>query len=81
MIDKELHVFLAGKLKLSPEAISKKTIADGLDRMGVGISDSIAIQKLLDDIGMQLYTPFADENKMQDYYVDAVRIINKVGTL
>lgn len=80
-IDKELHVFLAGKLKLPAEAISKKAIADGLDKKGVGISDSIAIQKLLDDISMQLYTPFADENKMQDCYVEAVRLVNKVGAL
>jgi hypothetical protein len=80
-IDKELHVFLAKKLKLPAESISKKTIADGLDRAGVGVSDSIAIQKLLDDISLQLYTPFADENKMQDCYVEAVRVINKVGTL
>ena len=76
MIDKELHVFLAQKLKLPAESISKKTIADGLDKAGVGTSDSIAIQKLLDDIGMQLYSPFTDENKMQDYYVGAVGVVN-----
>ena len=75
-IDKELHVFLANKLKLPVETISKKAIAEGLDKSGINVADSIAVQQLLDDIAMQLYTPFADENKMQDYYVEAVRLIN-----
>ncbi len=75
-LDKELHVFLAQKLHLSPEGISKKAIADKLDKTGVPLSDSLAIQKLLEDIGMQLYTPVADENKMQEYYVEAVRLVN-----
>ena len=78
-LDKELHIFLANKLKLPAEAISKRTIAEALDKSGINIADSIAIQQLLDDIAMQLYTPFADENKMQDHYVEAMRLIKRVG--
>ena len=75
-LDKELHYFLAQKLKLPVETISKKSIADGLDRSGIALADSLAIQKLLDNVSMQLYTPFADETKMQDYYVEALSFVN-----
>lgn len=78
MLGKELHVFLAQKLQLAPEAVSKKTIADGLDKLGVSIADSFAMQQLLDDIALQLYTPFADETKMQNVFVEAMRLIDAV---
>jgi hypothetical protein len=74
-LNKELHTFLATRLKLAPENISRKTIADGLDQSGIGIADSFAIQQLLDDVRLQLYTPFADDNKREDYYVEAVRLV------
>lgn len=77
-IGKELHLFLAARLKIPVETISKKAIADGLDRLGVNITDSLAVQQLLDDIALQLYTPFADENKMQEYYVEAVRLVKNL---
>ncbi|MBL0357683.1 MAG: protein BatD [Chitinophagaceae bacterium] len=75
-LNKELHVFLAIKLKLAPENISKRTIADGLDKAGVGVGDSFAVQQLLDDVSLQLYTPFADENKMQDCFAEAMRLVS-----
>lgn len=73
-LSRELHQFFAGKLKLSPEHISKRAIADGLDRSGISVIDNFAIQQLLDNVSLQLYTPFADENKMQEYYVEALRL-------
>lgn len=79
ILDKELHSFLAEKLHLSAESISKKTIAEALDKSGAGVAESLAIQQLLDDIAWQLYTPVADEQKMQDYYVEAARLIKLVG--
>lgn len=78
-IDKELHVFLAKQLQLPVETISKKLIADGLDKSGVSLADNLAVQKLLDDIGLQLYTPYADEQKMQEYYTEAVRLVDALN--
>lgn len=75
VLDKELHYFLAHQLKLPAESISKKTILEALDRSGITVADSLAVQQLLDDIALQLYTPYADETKMQDYYVEAVRLV------
>lgn len=73
-LDKELHIFLAQLLKLPAETISKKTIAEALDKKGVDVADNLAIQKLLDDIALQLYTPFPEEAKMQEHYVEAIRL-------
>lgn len=74
-IDKELHIFLSQKLKLPAERISKKNIAEALDQSGTEVGVGLAIQKLLDDISLQLYTPFADDSNMQDYYIEAVRLL------
>ncbi len=80
-IDKELHVFLARQLQLPAETISKKIIAEGLDKLNVGIADNLAVQKLLDDISLQLYTPYADDQKMQACYLEAVRLVNVIGNI
>ncbi len=77
-LDKELHVFLSQQLKLTAATISRKSIAEALDRSGIAVADSLALLQLLENISLQLYTPFADETKMQDYYVEAVRLIDKV---
>lgn len=74
-LDKELHVFLAQKFKLPAEKISKKNIAEALDQSGTQVTVGLAVQQLLDDISLQLYTPFADDSKMQDCYVEAVRLL------
>jgi hypothetical protein len=81
VLDKEMHIFLAQKLKIPAETLSRKTIAEGLDKSGIEVADSIAVQKLLNDTALQLYTPFADETKMQDDYVEAVRLVNKIKIL
>ena len=70
-----LHVFLAKKLKLPVETISKKSIAAALDKSGVPVAESLAIQKLLDDVALQLYTPSTDESKTQEFFVEAVRLV------
>jgi len=75
-LNTELYRFFADKLQLPPEQLGKRAIADGLDKAGVSVVDSFAVQKLLEDISLQLYTPMADENKMQDDYVEAMRLVN-----
>lgn len=79
-LDKELHAYYAQTLKLPAESISKKTIADALDKTGASIEKNLAVQKLLGEISLQLYTPFADESRMQEFYLEAVRLA-RTGTL
>ena len=75
-LNKELHIFLADKLQLDPEKMNKKNIGESLDRKGVSVADSIAIQQLLDDISMQLYTPFANEGRIPYFYEQALTAVN-----
>ncbi len=41
-----------------------------------GVNCDYAVQKLLEDISLQLYTPMVNENKMQVDYVEAMRLVN-----
>ena len=47
----------------------------------VGSVKAITQQQLLDDIEWQLYTPFTDENKMQEMYQTATNIIHVFDTV
>lgn len=78
ILDKELYAFLAQKLQLPVEAISKRNIAEALDKRGFDAAGNTAMLKLLDDISLQLYTPFADETKMQAHFAEAVWLVKKL---
>lgn len=76
VLNKELRQFLAVKLQVPVETINKKRIAEELDKKGVAVTTSLQIQQLLHDIEWQLYTPFTDENKMQEMYQAANNIVH-----
>ena len=75
-LNKELRQFLATQLAVPLETINKKRIAEALDSKGVTISTSLQVQQLLNDIEWQLYTPFVDENKMEEMYQAANTIVH-----
>ena len=75
-LNKELRQFLATQLGVPVETINKKRIAEALDSKGVTISTSLQVQQLLNDIEWQLYTPFVDENKMEEMYQAANTIVH-----
>lgn len=78
-INTELQIFIAGKLQVPLQTISKRAIAEAMDKLGAPVNENLALQKLLDEIALQLYTPFADENNMQAHYVEAVRLITNIN--
>ncbi len=75
-LNQELHDYLGARLGLAPADMSKRNIAEALDQSGISVADSFAVQRLLDEISVQLYTPLVHENRMQDMYVEALRIVN-----
>jgi hypothetical protein len=75
-LNKELRDFLADRLAVPVETINKKRIAEELDKKGVAVNTSLQVQQLLSDVEWQLYTPFADENKMQEMYQAANNIVH-----
>jgi len=78
-LNKELRIFLAAKLQLEPENVNKKSIAGGLDTFAVPVGVCISIHELLDEISLQLYTPFADETNMQECYQKAIAAVHAFG--
>ncbi|MEI9935424.1 MAG: hypothetical protein WDM71_11385 [Ferruginibacter sp.] len=67
-LNKELRNFLAVHFNLPIDEINKKRMADEMDKRNISIANSLQLQKLMDDIEWHLYTPFADQNKMQEIY-------------
>jgi len=76
----ELRKFLSDQLQIPLATINKKRIAEEADKKGVSLHTCLQIQHLLDDLELQLYTPFATENKMQDMYNDADAIVHALRT-
>ena len=80
-LNKEIRIFLAERLAVPVETINKKRIAEELDKKGVTVTTSLQIQQLLNDIEWQLYTPYADETKMQEMYQTAITIVHSFSPI
>lgn len=81
---KELNLalknYLAKKLHLPLETINKKNIVEALDQKNIAVSTSIQLQQIMNEIELQLYTPFAQNEKMQQLYNDTATIIQLLDT-
>lgn len=78
-LDEELKHYLSNKLKIQPQDINKKSIAEELDKNGISNETCLLLQHLLDEIAWERYTPFASNEKMQDMYGranDMVQLLN-----
>lgn len=73
-LQQELIQLLALKLHLGKEAFSKTHIEEALDKADISLATTLTIKQLLNDIQLQLYTPFADEINQQELYERALQI-------
>jgi hypothetical protein len=78
-LNNEMRKFLADKFQIPLSTLNKKSIAEEADRSGVAVSTSLQIQQLLDDIEWQLYTPFAEENKMEEMFNNADAVVHALN--
>ncbi len=76
-----LKKYLSTKLNLPVAIITKKNIAIALHKKNIDNNVSLKLQQIITDIEMQLYTPFADKEKMQELYYDTQKIIRLLDTL
>ncbi len=79
-----LKNFLAKKLSIHPEAFNKKNITEQADAAGISNETSVQMQELIDGIEFQLYTPFAEKEKMKEMYDranDLVQLLNTYRTI
>ncbi|MEP6677299.1 MAG: BatD family protein [Ferruginibacter sp.] len=72
-----LREFLSKKLNIPFEELSKKQIAEKMDRKGFSNDISIQLQQLMDEVEWQLYTSSSEEEKMQDIYERADELIQR----
>lgn len=79
-LDEELRRYLSHKLHLPLTELNKKTIAEELDRNGISNETSLLMHQLLDEIEWQRYTPFPDNEKMQEMYEKANGMIQLINT-
>ena len=75
-----LKNYLSKKLRLPIETINKKNIIEELDKKNITVNTSIQLQQVLNDIELQLYTPFPEKEKMQGLYNAADDIIQMLDT-
>ncbi len=75
-----LKNYLSKKLILPQEELNRKNIAEQLDVKGISNETSVEVQKLIDEIEWQLYTPFADNEKMKEMYERTNELIQLLNT-
>ena len=78
-LNQGLKNFLAKKLALLPEELNRKNIAGQLDAKGISNETAMQLQSLIDEIEWQLYTPFADKEKMKSMYERGNELIQLVN--
>ena len=79
-LNQDLKNFLAKKLALQGEELNRKNIAEQLDAKGISNETAMELQKLMDEIEWQLYTPFADNEKMKTMYERASELVQLMNT-
>jgi hypothetical protein len=75
-----LKKYLSKKLNLPVETINKKSITEQLDKKSVSVNTSIQLQQVMNDIELQLYAPFAEKEKMQEFFDGTAAIIDMLDT-
>ena len=74
-LNRELKVFFSKQLNITEILIDRKSIAIALDKKKTALNISLQIDQLLQQIEWQLYTPFSEEDKMEEIYQEACSII------
>ncbi len=72
--------YLAQKLHLPAQTITKKSIAEALDKKNIAVATAINLLQLLNEIELQLYTPFAEQEKMETLYKQTADMIQLLET-
>jgi BatD DUF11 like domain len=75
-----LKNYLSKKLQLPIETITKKSIAEQLDRKNISVNTAVQLQQIMNEVEMQLYAPFAEQEKMQELYNSTADIIQLLDT-
>ena len=77
-LQESIRTYLSGKLHVPPDELTKKTITERLDKCNVGTGTTVKLLSLMDDIEMNLYSPFSSSNQMGVDYDNANEIVSLI---
>ena len=73
-LQRSLRTYLSEKLGISQDQLTRKRISERLDTYNVGIGTSLMLNKLMDEIDMNLYAPMSTDNEMEIIYQKAMEV-------
>lgn len=76
VLDASLKKYLAGKFKIPIEQMSRKRLNEELDRCNVGLSTSLMLTKLQEEIELNLYARPTSENHLKNVFEKAGEVIS-----
>ena len=79
LLNRSLLSFLSDKLMILPEDINKKLITEKMDSLGIDNDITLNLHFVFDEIEKQLYTPFAETEKMQDIFNRANEVVHLIN--
>jgi hypothetical protein len=80
-LNKEVREFLSAYFHILPEEITKKRIAEELDKKGVSFVVAIKVQQLMDHIEWQLYTPVHVNAQLEESFANAKEMIYSLNSV
>lgn len=79
VLNNELKSFFSQKLNIDAAFINAKTLSASMDKAGIENETSLLAQQLLKDIEWQLYTPFEQNEMLNEMYARAKTIIQMMN--
>ena len=71
-----LRNFLSDKLNFPEKELTKKKINELLDKYNVGVSTTLMLLSLLENIEVNLYAPVSSANQMEEVYQKASEVVS-----
>ncbi|RYY43931.1 MAG: protein BatD, partial [Chitinophagaceae bacterium] len=80
LLNAEFKTWLAAKFSLGLPEVNSKKIISSFDKAGIDNDTSLKVQRLLQDIEWQLYTPFERSDSMHQLYSRAQSVLQTVDS-
>lgn len=75
-LDVSIHKYLAEKLNVPVEELTKKKINGRMDKCNVSVGTTLLVNSLLEDIELYLYAPAASATQMNEMYEKASEVVS-----
>lgn len=75
-LDASLKRYLAAKLKVPTEELTRKRLNEELDSSGISLGTSLMLNSLIDDLELHVYAPASDHDQLQAVYEKASEVVS-----